>query len=258
MNIDPGWLFFLVIGIALSLGALLGIISCMKFVARAEATEGTVIGLRERISRKGYGSSFAPTVRFHATSGKQIEFTDSVSSRPARHIVGQTLRVLYDPDKPNDARVAGSSVYFGPLVLMVIGLGFAGLGGAGMGLVGVVSHMAAPGGGDVGMLGGEWVNENAEASGITRLNIERRWYGISTKVWGKCHPVDCDWGSPESYIEPAAASGEMSLTWRTRFAARSQQLTLLRDGRLRVVTDTHFTDKSRRPDFTSTEYFRRQ
>jgi hypothetical protein len=52
--------------------------------------------------------------------------------------------------------------------------------------------------------------------------------------------------------------GDLSLTWRTGFAMRTQRMQLQPDGRLQVETHTHFTDASRRKDFTATEYFRRQ
>ncbi len=65
-------------------------------------------------------------------------------------------------------------------------------------------------------------------------------------------------GAPETYDNAAVSRGDLSLTWRTGFAMRTQRMQLQPDGRLQVETHTHFTDASRRKDFTATEYFRRQ
>jgi hypothetical protein len=135
----------------------------------------------------------------------------------------------------------------GPAIVLVVGLGFATLGGLGMGIVGR---------GSVGTLGGIWANENERTSGITRVEIRSRWPGIEVKMWGRCQPTDCDWGSPYSYDRSAVARGEMSLVWRPGFAVKNQELKRLPDGRLEIVTHTHFTDNSRRRDYDSKDYFR--
>jgi hypothetical protein len=145
----------------------------------------------------------------------------------------------------------------GPAIVMVVGLGFAALGGVGMGMVDVVSNAIAPGRDGVGMLGGVWANEDVRTGSITRVEIRSRWPGIEVKMWGRCQPTDCDWGSPSSYDRSAAASGQMNLVWRPRFAVKNQDLKLLPDGRLEIVTHTHFTDNSRRRDYDSKDYFRK-
>jgi len=145
----------------------------------------------------------------------------------------------------------------GPAIVMGVGLGFAALGGLGLGMADVVSNAIAPGRGSAGALGGVWANENERTSGITRVEIRSRWPGIEVKMWGRCHPTDCDWGSPYSNDRSGVASGQMSLVWRPGFALKNQELKLLPDGRLEIVTHTHFTDNSRRRDYDSKDYFRK-
>jgi hypothetical protein len=73
-------------------------------------------------------------------------------------------------------------------------------------------------------------------------------------MWGKCHPTDCDWGIETTDISDAS-DGTLNLVWDPGFAIRTQDLILLLDGRLKVITFTHFTDNSGRLDYESTGYF---
>ncbi len=259
MKIDPVFGIFIAIGLALIAGAVYSAWRTRQFRANAEETDGSVIALKEIQGSKGV--TYAPVVRFHASSGQRIEFTDEMSSRPARHAVGQTVRVAYSPEQPDTARVTGTwAVYFLPIVMLFIGVVFTGLGsqGAGINLWDTARSVTSTTGSHVGPFGGYWKNENPATSGITRIEIESKWPVVRIKTWGKCHPVDCEWGMPESYNNSFVANGELRVTWRTGFAHRMQNLTLLPDGRMQVETHTHFTDNSRRKDYDSVEVFRKQ
>lgn len=259
MKIDPVFGIFIAVGMALVLGALISAWRTRQFLANAEETDGEVIALKEMQGSKGV--TYAPLVRFHASSGRLIEFTDGMSSRPARHAIGQTVRVAYLPEQPDSARVTGTwAVYFLPMVMLFIGVVFTALGsqGAGIHLWDTARAVTSPTGSHVGPFGGKWKNENPAASGITRIEIESKWPIVQINAWGKCHPVDCEWGRPESYNNSFVEQGELHLTWRTGFARRQQHMKMLPDGRLQVETHTQFTDNSRRKDFTSTEFFVRQ
>jgi len=82
---------------------------------------------------------------------------------------------------------------------------------------------------------GFWVNEDTDTQSITKIDIQKVGDIICVHIWGKCHPTDCDWGIETTDI--------------------SEELILLSDGRLKVITFCHFTDNSGRLDYESTEYF---
>jgi len=172
--------------------------------------------------------------------------------------VGEMVGVLYDPDNPQQAQISGyRSSYLGPTILLVMGLVFVGFAGIGMGMVDVVSNAIRPGRSNIGRFAGVWVNEDAQTRSITRIELRRRWPGTEIRMWGKCHPVDCDWGSRYSYELSDVARGEMKVAWKPAFAVRTQDLKLLPDGRLEVVTHTQFTDRSGRRPYDSTDVFRK-
>jgi Protein of unknown function (DUF3592) len=255
---DPRLLAFLVGGVVFCAAAWIWFRKQKQFIARAQTAQGSVVRLANRNASDGGSTSYAPVVQFKAASGQAVEFTDEVASRPASYDVGETVSVLYAPGNPQDARVAGfTSSYLGPTIVMVMGLGFVTLAGIGIGVVDVVSNAIAPGRTSVGKFAGVWVNEDAQTSGITRVEIRQRWPGSEMKVWGKCQTTDCDWGLPHSYNLSAVARGEMKLGWKPGFAVITQELKLLPDGRLEVVSHRFFPAGSGRRPYDSKEIFRK-
>jgi hypothetical protein len=119
------------------------------------------------------------------------------------------------------------------------------------------SRTAEPPGAGADQFAGHWLNVNPHASGITRVEIERRLNTLSVHVWGACVPTDCDWGT-ETTDAAEADDGSLSVTWKESFKTTNQQIGLVPDGRLKVLSHTHFTDNSGRPDYNSAEYFARQ
>lgn len=101
---------------------------------------------------------------------------------------------------------------------------------------------------------GFWVNEDTDTPSITKIDIQKIGDSIYVHMWGKCYPTDCDWGAETTDISDAV-DGILNITWDHGFAIRTQDLILLSDGRLKVITFTHFTDNSGRPDYESTGYF---
>jgi len=99
---------------------------------------------------------------------------------------------------------------------------------------------------------GQWRNADAATRSITRVEITE---GPRVRVWGKCHPQDCDWGKPE---RAELKRGMVHVRWNHGFAVRQQTARRLESGLLELVTQTHFTDRSQRRDYTSTEQFTRQ
>ena len=256
MNLHPALIFFSAIGIALVLGGLFMLRRARQFAAQAQSAVGRVIRLHEEPTRRG-GHFYCPVVQFRTAAGEDVEFTSSFGSRPARHKIGQSVAVLYDPADPAGAQLGGGANYFSGSVVLVMGLGFGAFGVMGMGLPGAIGEMLRPGSGAAGRFSGAWVAEDVQTRSITRVEIRARWPGLEIRMWGKCAPVDCDWGRPASYVSDRISAGELQVTWRPHFAEKRQDLRLLDDGRLEVVTRTHFTDRSGRKDYDGRDYFRR-
>jgi hypothetical protein len=101
---------------------------------------------------------------------------------------------------------------------------------------------------------GFWVNEDTDTQSITKVDIDKVGDIILVHIWGKCHPTDCDWGIETTDISDAS-DGTLNLVWDQGFSIKTQELILLSDGRLKVITFCHFTDNSGRPDYESIEYF---
>jgi len=107
---------------------------------------------------------------------------------------------------------------------------------------------------------GQWVNEDSNTGGITKVLIDYVDGKIAVQMWGKCHPEDCWWnGSPWFIENKVSLFGEetISATWTFTFAIESQTLRVLADGKLSIVGYTHYTDNSGRRDYDYLYYFKR-
>jgi hypothetical protein len=94
--------FFLLAGVGLILlGAHLRK-QTESFLERAVPAAGVVVDMAANHS--GDTPTYAPVVAFEH-EGRTYRFKDSVSSNPPSHRVGEAVRVLYDPARPEDARI---------------------------------------------------------------------------------------------------------------------------------------------------------
>jgi hypothetical protein len=95
---------------------------------RAKAT-GTVVELVSRITTSGRASIMCPVVEFTTPSGEQIRFTSDFGSLPARHTVGQSVKVAYDPADPHQAEIdSAANRLIVPIILGFMGILFCCLG----------------------------------------------------------------------------------------------------------------------------------
>ena len=91
-----------------------------RFIDESLQTHGEVIGLHEVYH--GGSITYAPIISFTTADGRGRTFTDSVSSRPASHAVGDRVEILYHRQDPRDARIATTfRLYFTSIVLGLIG-----------------------------------------------------------------------------------------------------------------------------------------
>jgi hypothetical protein len=86
------------------------------------AAVGTVVELTSRITASGRANIICPVVEFSAPSGEKIRFTSEFGSLPAKHQVGQTVNVRYDPVDPKNAEIdSAMNLWLIPLILVFMG-----------------------------------------------------------------------------------------------------------------------------------------
>lgn len=110
-------------------------ISTMRFMAKAELTEGEVVELvgRESTSSDGLRTTvWYPTVEF-AADGRLHTFEGRTGSSPPAYRKGAVVPVAHDPSDPSTARIASfSETHSWHIFFCVMGLGFIGAGVAWM------------------------------------------------------------------------------------------------------------------------------
>lgn len=122
-------LSFRLIAIVICLFAILpltlggwGYLRTSDFIAEASSAQGEVIDLIENNGSEG-GSTYAPRIRFTESSGRVIEATSSTSSSPPKYQPGDVIKILYDPNTPQDVRTTD---WFSLWGLATIGLSIGG------------------------------------------------------------------------------------------------------------------------------------
>jgi hypothetical protein len=124
---------FSILGIGMLLGSVFVYQNTRSFLAKAVEAQGRVIGLeRSRSSSSSStrsSSTYRPVVEFTTASGKRMEFISSVGSNPPSYREGEAVTVLYLAADPYQARIKSFfSLWFGLMILLGLGLVFAGVG----------------------------------------------------------------------------------------------------------------------------------
>ena len=108
-----------------------------------------------------------------------------------------------------------------------------------------------------GPLDGHWTNIGSGTVGLVKIDI----HGTEIHLFGDCQPTPCDWGVEEArgYASSVRSSEITALYFHrvTNFNEVEIAISLERDGLLRVQTFTHFTDSSRRADYSMVDFFER-
>jgi hypothetical protein len=109
---------------------------------------------------------------------------------------------------------------------------------------------------------GNWENAHRDQSGIAHVVISPAGgEELSVRVYGDCHPLECDWGSVAakgySASPHAAALESLVVHYDTGFARKEIVLSLSRPGELGFELRTDFHDGSGRHDFEMTGTLRR-
>jgi hypothetical protein len=128
----PRWFaaLFLAIGVICLTAAGFVYRHAQAFAGRAERAEGRIVDVVYRSARPGETiGTYSSIFRFTTRAGRTVQATASVRATTSRHRVGDAVRVLYDPQDPQNALIDSLvDRYFMPIVLLPIGLGFTAFG----------------------------------------------------------------------------------------------------------------------------------
>jgi hypothetical protein len=109
----------------------------------------------------------------------------------------------------------------------------------------LTNHDAPP---TAGPLAGNWINDNPQTRGITKLDVEQKGDAVTVHAWGACHPQDCDWGTENGL----AGGNSAGVAWDQGFVLR--KMTVSTDSsRLRMEMDSVYRDG--RPPQHAQEFF---
>ena len=107
--------------------ALASALSCWHFVHTATRADGRVTQIVER--RGDHGTLYAPVFSFRDVLGAEHTVYSSTASYPPEHQVNDTVRVLYSPEHPGDAKIENFFSLWGlPLVTGLLGVFYLPLG----------------------------------------------------------------------------------------------------------------------------------
>jgi hypothetical protein len=131
-------LVFLACGIGLLIGGFVSVARTRAFIAKAVETTGEVVELEEEpATEPGEPLTYRPVVSFVLDSKQRVRFKSMVHSNPPAYDVGESVSVLYEPNRPHEARIRSfTSLWLLALILIGLGLIFSVL-GAGL-LVGFI------------------------------------------------------------------------------------------------------------------------
>jgi hypothetical protein len=118
---------FVVLGVGLLVGSAFAYRSTRTFLTGAVSAEGTIVAYAESRDPDGH-LSYYPVVSFRAKDGQRVEFQARTGGH-RRGPLGERVAVLYDPRNPHEAAIHSFfSLWFASLLLLALGLGFAGIG----------------------------------------------------------------------------------------------------------------------------------
>ncbi|OAF11963.1 DUF3592 domain-containing protein [Bradyrhizobium neotropicale] len=101
--------------------------STFAFLARAEHTEARFAGAVARSGGNHGGTFLYPTFRFVTADGRSMTFTSASGSTDQPYSEGERVKIVYDPRRPEDARlVSFLTLWISPVLLCGAGLLLAG------------------------------------------------------------------------------------------------------------------------------------
>ena len=126
--------FTIAAAILFSVGALFAVlwlivtVPALRLAAHGQSAQATYVDSISHTSSRG-GSLLRPRFRFRTPAGQAIIVTSTASSTEESYSDGDTVRVLYDPNDPTNARIDTlSNLWIGTLVVGLIMAFFFGMG----------------------------------------------------------------------------------------------------------------------------------
>lgn len=105
---------------------------------------------------------------------------------------------------------------------------------------------------------GTWRNTDPYTDGITVAEISTRGSGFAVRIWGSCHPEDCDWGTEQiqlftSSVDESTEAETLSFlaTYSSSFSETTVIGRPLASDRMEIQVLTRFTDGSARSNYTA-------
>jgi len=108
---------FLTVGLILLASSIGLSIHTKQFIESAITTDGIVIDLERQ------NGSYHPVVTFTTPDNITFQFTSNTGSSPPAYVIGQQVKVIYDPTSPSKARMGDFWSLWG-LAVIFGGLGF--------------------------------------------------------------------------------------------------------------------------------------
>jgi hypothetical protein len=96
-----------------------------QMVNSFQATTGVIVDNSYYVSNEDGNSSGAyyPVVEFQPEDSRPVRFTDGIGSLPPDYVVGEQVKVLYDPENSSQARVhSWKRLWFAPALITGMGL----------------------------------------------------------------------------------------------------------------------------------------
>lgn len=104
---------------------------------------------------------------------------------------------------------------------------------------------------------GKWLNTDAKAQGTTRLKIEAKDKVLTIQGFGRCEPVDCDYGTTTLKLCKVVGNKDETVaiaSWDQEFLDHHIVLRM-KAGKLIVESFYLYKDQSGRSNFSLTETF---
>src|SRR5262249_17139535 len=113
-----GKFVILPLGILMLLGAAYLYFDTRAWLKRSVEVQGSVIEMVPVRDRKTANLPLAPVISLQTPDGKTVEFQSTFQSNPPAYTAGQTVPVLYDPDRPNSAAIASLFSIWGVTIIL--------------------------------------------------------------------------------------------------------------------------------------------
>lgn len=115
---------FSLIGLGLLVASVFVYLNTRNFINSSARAEGTVVAHAPGRSSDG-DLTYAPVISFRTPEGQAVEFKSQTSSNSPYPAVGETVEVIYNPQRPSEAEINSfSSLWTLNIILAALGAGF--------------------------------------------------------------------------------------------------------------------------------------